>query len=60
MYWKCRKFEYLACNYRNKKEKAKGKPIPQNKFEIITSRVMQYKVKKEMKVRKQKTVEERI
>jgi len=27
-YWEYRKFEHLVHNYRNKKEKAKGKLIP--------------------------------
>jgi len=36
----CKKFRYLAYNYRNKKKKIKGKPIPQNKFKVIASRVM--------------------
>jgi len=40
--WSCKKFEHLAYNCRNKKEKAKmGKTIPQNKFEVLSSRVMQ-------------------
>ena len=60
MYWECRKFGHLACNYRNKKKEAKGKLIPQNRFEIIVSRVMQCGVKEKVKVRKQNTVEEGI
>jgi len=60
IYWECRKFRHLVCNYRNKKKKAKGKPIPQNRFEAIASRVMQCGVKEEVKVRKQKIVEEGI
>ena len=60
MYQKCRKFGHLAYNCRNKKKKAKGKLIPQNKFEVITSRVIQCGVKKEVKVRKQEIVEEEI
>jgi len=36
----CKRFGHLACNCRNKKE-VKGKLIPQNKFEVIASRVMQ-------------------
>ena len=39
-YWSCRKFGHLVCNCRNEKEKTKGKPIPQNKFEVIVSRVI--------------------
>ena len=56
--WRCRKFGHLACNCRNKKEEEKGKPILQNRFEVIVSRVMQYGVRGEVKVRKQETVEE--
>jgi len=36
-----RKFRYLAQNCRNKREGEKGIAIPQNKFEILSSRVMQ-------------------
>jgi len=50
--WRCRKFGHLAYNCRNEKEKEKGKPIPQNRFEVIVSRVMQCGVKGEVKVRK--------
>jgi len=57
MYWRCRRFGHLACNYRNIKE-AKGKPVPQNRFEVIVSRVMQCGVREEAKVRRQETVEE--
>jgi len=38
--WSCKKFGYLAQNCRKQKEK-KGKTIPQNKFEILSNRVMQ-------------------
>ena len=58
VYWGCRKFRHLACNCRNEKEEKKGKPIPQNRFEVIASRVMQCGVRGEVKVRKQETVEE--
>ena len=37
----CKKFGYLARNCRNKGRKEKGIVIPQNKFEILKSRVMQ-------------------
>jgi len=37
--------------------KVEGKLVPQNKFKMITSRVMQYRVRKEVKVRKQETIE---
>ena len=57
MYWGYRKFGYLACNCRNMKE-AKGKPVPQNRFGVIASRVIQCGVREKAKVRRQKTVEE--
>ena len=37
----CKKFRHLAQNCRNKKEKEKGATMSQNKFEILSSRVMQ-------------------
>jgi len=37
----CRKFRHLARNCRSKREGEKGTAIPQNKFEILSSRVMQ-------------------
>ena len=40
-YWSCKKFGYLAHNCRNKNKK-KGKPIPKNKFEVLSSRVIRY------------------
>ena len=55
--WGCRRFGHLVHNCRNMKE-AKGKPVSQNRFEVIVSRVMQCGVKEEAKVRRQKTVEE--
>ena len=51
-------FRYLVYNYRNKREEVKGKPISQNKFEVIASRVMQCRVREEVKVRRQEMVEE--
>jgi len=50
--WGCRKFGHLACNCRNKKEEEKEKLIPQNRFEVIASRVMQCGVRGEVKLRK--------
>jgi len=41
--WKCRGFKHQAQHYR-KEEKEKGKPNPQNKFEILASRVMRCEV----------------
>ena len=37
----CKKFGHLARNCRNKKEEGKGATTPQNKFKILSSRVMQ-------------------
>ena len=47
----------MAYNCRNKKE-IKRKPISQNKFEVIASRVIQCRVREEIKVRRQEVVEE--
>jgi len=41
----CRGFGHLAQNCRKEKKEEKGVVIPQNKFEILSSRVMQYGVK---------------
>jgi len=54
--WKCRKFGHLVYNCRNRKKEIKGKLTSQNKFEMIASRVMQYRVKEEIKVRRQEIV----
>jgi len=40
----CKGFRHLARNCRNGKEGEKGVEIPQNKFEVLRSRVMQYSV----------------
>jgi len=48
---------HLVYNCRNKRKKIKRKPLLLNKFEMIASRVVQCRVKKEVKVRRQKTVE---
>ena len=37
----CKKFGHLARNYRNRRGEEKGTVVPQNKFEILSSRVMQ-------------------
>jgi len=37
----CKGFRHLAQNCRNRKERKKGVEIPQNKFEVLRSRVMQ-------------------
>ena len=57
MCWGCRRFRHLVCNCRNMKE-AKEKLVSQNRFEVIASRVMQYRVREEAKVSRQETVEE--
>jgi len=48
----CRKFGHLAHNCRNRKGEPKGKPTPQNKFEVIASRVMQCRVKEEVEIKR--------
>jgi len=53
--WGCKGFRHLAQNCRNKKGKEKRETAPQNKFEVLSSRVMQCDVKKRM-IRKQETV----
>ena len=55
--WGCRKFGHLVCNCRNMNE-VKGKPVSQNRFEKIASRVIQYRVREEEKVGRQEVVEE--
>jgi len=37
---RCKGFGYLAQNCRNKGGKEKGKVVPKNKFEVLSSRVM--------------------
>jgi len=37
----CKGFRHLARNYRNKREEKKRTIIPQNKFEVLRSRIMQ-------------------
>jgi len=41
LYRSCKGFGYLAQNCRNRREGEKGAEMPQNKFEILKSRVMQ-------------------
>jgi len=55
--WGCKRFGHLAHNYRNIKE-AKEKLVPQNRFEVIASRVIQCGVREEAKVRRQEIVKE--
>ena len=54
--WSCKGFRHLAQNCRNKIEKEKRGVTPQNKFEVLSSRVMQCDVKERV-VRKLETVE---
>jgi len=56
--WEYQRFRHLACNCRNKTREMKEKPIPQNKFEVIASRVMQCGVRKE--VRRQEKEEKEV
>jgi len=54
----CRKykgFRYLAQNYRNKEKKEKGRVTPQNKYEVLSSRVMQYRIEERI-TRRQEVV----
>jgi len=51
----CKGFRHLARNCRNRKEGKKGAEMPQNKFEILKSRVMQCGVEERI-VRSMKTV----
>ena len=44
----CKGFGHLARNCRNKNEEGKGAATPQNKFEILSSRVMQCGVEERM------------
>ena len=39
--WRCKKFGHLAHNCRNKEGEEKGTNTPENKFEVLKSRVMQ-------------------
>jgi len=47
----CKRFRHLACNCRNKSGEEKGKPIPQNKFKVIASRIIQCGVKEEVEIK---------
>jgi len=51
----CKGFGHLARNCRNRKEGEKGAEMPQNKFEVLKSRVMQCGVKEKV-VRNMRTV----
>jgi len=54
--WNCKGFRHLARNCRNKKGKEERGTTPQNKFEVLSSRVMQCDVRETI-IRKQETVE---
>jgi len=51
----CKGFGHLARNCRKKREEEKGVVIPQNKFEILSSRVIQCRVE-ERAVRSIRTI----
>ena len=51
----CKGFGHLACNCRNKKEGEKRTVVPQNKFEVLESRVMQCGVEEKI-IRKHEVV----
>jgi len=51
----CKGFGYLARNCRNKNEEEKGATMPQNKFEVLSSRVMQCGVEERV-VRSMRTI----
>jgi len=42
--WYCKRFGHLAHNCRSKREGEKKEATPLNKFEVLSSRVMQYGV----------------
>jgi len=44
----CKKFGHMACNCRNKEGEEKETNVPQNKFEVLRSRVMQCGVEEKM------------
>jgi len=46
MCFNCKRFGYLAQNCKNRAEGEKEKTIPQNKFEMLSSQVMQCGVEK--------------
>jgi len=50
VYWEYKRFGHLVHNYRNRKEEIKEKPTSQNKFKVIASRVMQYRVREGISV----------
>ena len=58
-YWSYRKFGHFAYNCKTKKEEEKRKrEKPQNRYEMLVTRVMQYRVRSEVEVRQQERVRE--
>jgi len=57
-YWSYKKFGYLVHNYRNKNKKEKERLIPRNKFEVLSSRVIRYRVREKVRIRRNEMVEE--
>ena len=53
--WSCKGFRHLAQNCRNKEGKEERGTTPQNKFEVLSSRVIQCDVKERI-IRKQEMV----
>ena len=57
--WSYRKFRYLAHNCKTKKEERKEKEEkPQNRYEILVTRVMQCEVRNEVEMRHQERKKE--
>jgi len=58
MYFECKKFRHLACNCRNKGVGEKKTSAPQNKFEMLSSRVMKcgIEIRKQERERKEEKV----
>jgi len=55
LYRCCKRFRHLAHNCRKKEEGKKGTIVPQNKFEVLRSRVMQCGVEERI-IRRHKAV----
>jgi len=51
----CKKFGHLACNCRNERREKERTVLPQNKFEVLGSRVMQCGIEERV-VRSMRTV----
>ena len=56
--WNCKGFGHLAQNCRKQKEEERGVKIPQNKFKVLKSRIMQCGVE-ERTIRRVRVVEVR-